>query len=280
MYGRVAYDNENVFLNGRRILGVKSFDGQLGFSRNPVSILGAGYVGQSLDGEISRSFSMTKYIGDSEADLLNLAGSEIAGRFKFKSSRNDFSQEWVATKARMSSYEISCRVGEIPESSISFEAIGAVGFSGENVENEDEISGSFTVVRPGDLIVSGSAGFDNNRLQSFTYSLNMPSEKKHLIGSEFRPYFSQNSPVEVSVSMEFDLDSLGDDLFELPLCEKDFSARFSFNKCGEEIRSFTVSGAELTNSSVNGSVGSNATFSATYKGYYNDISEAIVGATT
>ncbi len=275
MYGRVTYDNENVYLNGKRILGVKSFDGQMGFSRAPISALGAGYLGQALEGEVPKSYSFSKYVGSSEEDLLSLASSEITGVYKYKSSRNDFTQEWTAVRSRMSSYELSCQVGELPEASVSFEVVGAAGFSDKQVDNETEWSDEFNVIRPGDLIVSGENGFSNNRLQSFQYTITNPVSKGNLIGGEFVSFFRQNEPVEVIIKMDFDLDSLEDDLSDLPLCEKDFAATFIFNKCGDEIRAFSISGAELIDSSVNGEVGSNATFSATYRYYEDDIEQVI-----
>jgi len=279
MYGRVTYDNENVYLNGQRILGVKSFDGQMGFSRTPISALGAGYLGQALEGEVPKSYSFSKYVGSSEEDLLSLASSEITGVYKYKSSRNDFTQEWTAVRSRMSSYELSCQVGELPEASVSFEVVGAAGFSDKQVNNETEWSDEFNVIRPGDLIVSGENGFSNNRLQSFRYTITNPVSKGNLIGGEFVSFFRQNEPVEVVIKMDFDLDSLEDDLSDLPLCEKDFAATFIFNKCGNKIRAFSISGAELIDSSVNGEVGSNATFSATYR-YYEDGIEQVIASNT
>lgn len=269
MYGRVSFDKENVFINGTKIVGVTDFSANIGFSRTPISLMGIGYAGQALEGEITRSFSLTKYIGDSESGLIGLLGEDITGQFKYQSSHNSYSQEWKATRARISSYEFSCAVGDLPSSSYSFEVFGGAEFSGTQLTNEQEEEATFSVIRPGDLIFSGDDHFVTNRMQSFKYAMSIPYKKTNLIGGEFTPVFSQNEPIEVSVDMEFELDGLDEEISTYPLCDKNFNGTFIFNKCGEEIRRFSITGAELTDSRINGTVGSNATFGVTYKGYKN-----------
>ena len=273
MFGRVSYDKENVYINGQRILGVTAFDGQAGFSRNPVSILGGGYVGQVLEGEIPRSFSFTKYLDSGDASLIDYAGQSITGTFKYQSSNNTHTNEWQSLSGTMTSYEISCSVGSIPEVNYSFEVVGRAGFTNTETSPIPEFTDELIVVRPGDLVFSGDNYFSSNRLQSFKYAFNIPVTKNNSIGGDFAQTYSFNEPIEISINLEFDLDELGSDLSTYPLCEKNFSGTFIFNKCGEEIRRFTIAEAELIDSSINGTVGDNATFSCTYRGYVNSFEE-------
>ncbi len=265
MQGRVSFDNENVYLNGQRVLGVTEFNGQFSFSRNSISVIGKGYIGQSLEGDIPKSFSLKKYIGDSEWDLISLVGKDILGVFKYKSSNEENSLQWLSTLARISSYEINCSVGDLPSSNISFESVGSAGFSDEQLENSQEFTEQLSIIRPGDLVFSGTNGFNTNRMQSFRYSISIPYEKVNLLGNNMNAYFHQNEPMEVTIEMEFDLDSIGSEISTSPFCEKDFSGTFIFNKCGQEIRRFSIINAELMDANVNGTVGSNATFSVVYR---------------
>lgn len=277
MYGRVSFDKENVFINGEKVVGITEFSANMGYSRTPIVAIGMGYVGQAIEGEMPKAFSFTKYIGDSEEDLIGLLDQEVTGVLKYKSSQNSYSQEWSATRAKISSYELNCAVGDLPSASYSFDIIGRAGFTGQHLSNEQELEiGDFTVIRPGDLVFSGDNFFVTNRLQSFKYSVEIPYNKTHLLGSNFEAYFSQNDPVQISLEMEFELDGIeNEELLSAPFCEKNFSGTFWFDKCGEIIRKFTITGAELMDSRINGTVGSNATFGVTYRCYSDGVSGVI-----
>lgn len=278
MYGRVSFDKENVFINGEKVVGITEFSANMGYSRTPIVAIGMGYVGQAIEGEMPKAFSFTKYIGDSEEDLIGLLDQEVTGALKYQSNQNSYSQEWSATRARISSYELNCAVGDLPSASYSFEIIGRAGFTGQHLSNEQSLEvGDFTVIRPGDLVFSGDNHFITNRLQSFKYSVEIPYKKTHLVGSNFEAYFSQNDPIQISLEMEFELDGLdNEELLSIPFCEKGFNGTFLFNKCGEEIRRFSILNAELIDSRINGTIGSNATFGVTYRYFVDNVSRVIV----
>ena len=272
-FGRVIYDKENVYLNGSRIDGINNFEAQVGFSKTPISVMGIGYIGQSIEGDIPKSFSFKRILGDSEASLINLVGADLTGLYRYQSSERDHQKEWKALLSRISSYEMNCSVGEIPESTYSFEVVGDAGFNNIQTPETGDTNQDLTIVRPGDLVFSGDDHFSTNRLQSFKYSFNIPYQKVNTIGDMFASTFSLNDPIEISLEMEFELDGAEDDLSSIPLCEKNFNGIFMFNKCEELVRTFSVSGAELMETSLNGTVGSNATFSCVYKSYVNSFTE-------
>jgi hypothetical protein len=273
MFGRVTFDNENIYLNSNRILGTISFDSEINFPYEPISIMGTGFLFQSIEGEMVKNFNFENYTSKSENNILDLIDKDVTGLFKYKSNFSQKTGNWVSLKSRLSSYELSCSVGNIPTSKFSFEGYESAGYFGSELEFQDISFDGFTVVRPGDLLFSGNNFFQTNRLQSVVYKFTIPYKKQNFIGSEFYSKELLNGPIELSVDLEFELADAESGVYTSGICENNFNGTFEFLRCGSKERRFLISGGKLISSTISASIGENSTFYCSYKSYVNNIND-------
>jgi hypothetical protein len=273
MFGRVIYDRQNVFLNGSQVLGVNSFSSNIQIPSKSVSVMGTGHLVCDVDGDLDRSFDFSMVTSNTEVPILAQLGSDITGVFAYSSNLSADEKRWMGTKSRLLSYELNCSVGEVPTSKFSF---GVLGFAGAVNDGSALTTGNLdtiTVVRPGDLVLSGGNFFVSNRIQNLTYRFQIPLNMRSFMGSGFEKFATLSEAIPIEVEFSMDIDDVTSGVMTTGLCEQDFSGVFYFEKCGTEVRRFGIQNADLTSFSMDASVGPNATATVGYRGYVNSLEE-------
>lgn len=271
MFGRVIYDRQNVYLDGCQVTGVTNFTSSITLPVKPISIVGTGYIVPDLDGEIGSTFSFTMICPSQEPDILAKIDQEVTGIFAYNADYVSTDKRWVAAHSILSSYEFTCAVGNIPSASYTYEAMGQAGtFNDGSTVTKENITG-IDIVRPGDLTLSGNNLFVTNRIQDLAYRFSIPWTFRNFMGSGFRRFASLSQIIPVEVDFSLDIDDVTSGVATTGLCDQNFNGKFIFDKCGTTLRTFSISGAELTSFSIDASVGPNATAKISYRGYVNDI---------
>ena len=270
----VKYNLENVFLNGTKVVGIESFDSSFGLSSSPIMMMGGGYINSLPQSSPEKTFGFSMYTCSGEENILSKVDQTFETTYAYRTNLNDAqSHIWQSESGWLTSYELKCSVGEIAKSAFSFDCLGAVSLAG-NQATSTEV-GSIIIVKPGDVSVSAGELTDDNLIQSFTYKFEVPITKKNTIGGIFVPTAELIEPIKVTVDMEFNLqDASSIEISDLSaiFCEDGFAADFTLENCGTLVRELSISGARMTNCSMNGAVGSNATLSVSYETYVSTYS--------
>lgn len=254
---RVIYADQNVFLNGVHVLGAVGFQGQVTSSFENVSVMGTGFVYQEKQGAQASSFEVSCLSSNVEDDVLQFLDGSVTGILNFENTRG-VSGQWVGFDSRMESYSFSCSIGEFPESKFGFTVLGKAG-TNQIVPlnyNTGDYS-SVVVVRPHDIKISGHDIFSGSFLQSATYSVEIPWQIENYLGSGF---FSGKAsvfePIAVSADFSLSLSELRDqNLFSNSgICEiEEIDVFFSYERCGQYIKTFKITGAKVQNISIDAS---------------------------
>lgn len=254
---RVIYADQNVFLNGIHVLGAVGFQGQVQSAFENVSILGSGYVCQEKQGPQASSFEVSCLSTNAEDDVLQFLDKPVTGILNFENTVG-VSGQWMGFNSRMEAYSFSCAVGQFPESKFGFTVLGKAGNS-PNVSlnyNTGDYS-SIVVVRPHDIKISGHDIFSGSFLQSATYTVDVPWKVENYLGSGF--FSGQASVVEpmtITADFSLSLSELRDEnLFSNSgICDiEEIDVFFSYDRCGQHVRTFKITGAKVQNVSIDAS---------------------------
>lgn len=271
MQGSVTYQNEDIFVAGKQIIGIDSVNSSIDRGFEPIMVMGTGFIGYSQQSEAATKIDFSMYSSDREEEILQNIDTPVEISYLYKTKTDESYKKWIMESGILASYEISCSVGEYVKSKFSFEGLGKAGFYSKTQSLEE---GDFDVLlaRPGDIVINGDI-FEDNFLQSFTFRVEVPITKKHIIGGQFIPTYAQNNPIKVTAEFGFNLQEVTGIAPTDVFCEDEFSATISLNNCGTNIRDFSISNARMTSMAHNGSVGSRAEFSVTYETSYNSYEE-------
>ena len=128
----MSYSNyeQTVIINGHRLLGVQSVDGSYGISEKPVRVAGVGFVDAIVDSPLEGNFSINrKMVGRDPLLETNSLGKyifdeqEIDGVIAYA----DNSKGFGFTKGRISRYNVTCSVGEVPDIQTDIVVYGKLG---------------------------------------------------------------------------------------------------------------------------------------------------------
>ena len=128
----MSYSNyeQTVIIDGYKLLGVQSVDGNYGISEKPVKIAGVGFIDAVIDSPLQGNFSIARKMVSSDPlfqknslDQYILDEQEIEGAILYDNDTKSFG----FTKGRMSRYSASCSVGEIPDVQVDITVYGSLG---------------------------------------------------------------------------------------------------------------------------------------------------------
>ena len=128
----MSYSNyeQTVIINGHRLLGVQSVDGNYGISEKPVRVAGVGFIDALIESPLQGNFSISrKMVGTDPLIEKNSQGkyiydeTQIEGVILYDNDTKGFG----FTKGRVSRYGVSCSVGDIPEIQTEITVYGSLG---------------------------------------------------------------------------------------------------------------------------------------------------------
>jgi hypothetical protein len=128
----MSYSNyeQSVIIDGYKLLGVQSVDGNYGISEKPVRVAGVGFIDATIDSPLQGNFSINRKMVSTDPLLSTnsfgqyiLDEQEIEGVILYDNNTKGFG----FTKGRISRYSVNCSVGEIPDIQVDITVYGSLG---------------------------------------------------------------------------------------------------------------------------------------------------------
>jgi len=169
----MSYSNyeQTVVINGHRLLGVQSVDGSYGISEKPIRVAGVGFIDAMSNAPLQGNFSINrKMVGKDPLLATDANGkyiydeAELDGVIMYDNNTKGFG----FTKGRISRYNVTCSVGNVPDIQTDITVYGNLG---KNVSMNPSMSEDQVVQYPDQssikLIVSD---FTIDAVVDFSYS--------------------------------------------------------------------------------------------------------------
>jgi hypothetical protein len=127
MKGAITNYENTLFMDSVALSGVISFDGSYNIETKPINVIGKGFCKQVVAQVPSASVSITRYLVNNDpvfsltGDRENYTASFTNGGLVYEGKNFGF------TNGYLSSFGISCGVGDIPQIQSSFQIFGDVG---------------------------------------------------------------------------------------------------------------------------------------------------------
>lgn len=178
----------------------------------------------------------------------------------------------------VTSYRNRCRIGDIPQTEVSIKTFGGIGVieaSNPNITGFfAHITGSFYAPSPR-IASSQSVEFNlndstSNRVISYDLSFNVQRIPYYEIGHRNPTKVELNWPIEVTCSVEIEEDNyiaLNQQTYPCSGKEFDLSLKLKSYNDNKDILTFSVPQMRLIGESKTVDVDSNATITATYRGF-------------
>jgi hypothetical protein len=127
MKGAITNYENTLYMNSVALSGVISFDGSYNLETKPINVIGKGFCKQVLSQVPSASISVTRYLVNNDpvfsltGDGNNYTAQYVNGGITYNNKNFGF------VNGYLSSFGISCSVGDIPQIKSSFQVFGDIG---------------------------------------------------------------------------------------------------------------------------------------------------------
>ena len=128
----MSYSNyeQTVIIDGHKLLGVQSVDGSYGINEKPIRVAGVGFIDAVPNAPLQGNFSINrKMVGKDPLIEINSLGkyiydeAEIDGVIMYDNDTKGFG----FTKGRISRYNVTCSVGNVPDIQTDITVYGDLG---------------------------------------------------------------------------------------------------------------------------------------------------------
>jgi hypothetical protein len=275
MFGRIIYSDQIVTINGQELLGVTQSDLSISTSLSPIFIAGAGFHSSVIESEPEQSLSFSTYLSLSTPDVITgLFNRYITGETLYKKTADALFEGARIYDSLISSYTIDAKVGAIPSVEVNLEG-NSIWEAVEN-RNQSRNNGSFTILRPGDMVLDLGPSLENQRVQSVRYSIPVSYKRRKGIGkfmqaSAIEPIY----PIVSQLQVSFEVDSYVVPSDSDIICNQlvGDTLLFSSVRCGTNGRKFRMEKAKIKSLSHGMGIGGAMTFNIDYEAIINDIGD-------
>mgnify|MGYP003112756779 CR=1 FL=1 len=278
---------QNFYVNGTGLSGVQAINGSYGIQERPINVVGYGYVNHIIDSPIEGNFTIDRILIN-EDGLMNFTGDGAA--FSGVVSYNTYGTfcqtgSFGFHSGYLTSYSLSCDVGNLPEVSTNIVVYGDIG-SGiqfDTLLGDKDPSEDNTINAPN----QGSIGItcdeintSSNRIVSFNHEVSCQREPIYALPRSATDFERAKYPVQVdlvypleqttNLTMEID-DYETKNLYQYLTGAHSGQVNIDISGSNHDsaIASFHLDDARLVNESFSSSVGGVATVSMTFKKYIN-----------
>lgn len=285
----MSYSNyeQTVIINGHRLLGVQSVDGNYGISEKPVRVAGVGFIDALIESPLQGNFSISRrMVGADPLIEKNSQGkyiydeAQIEGVILYDNDTKGFG----FTKGRVSRYSVSCSVGDIPEIQTEITVYGSLGkdvaknqtaVAPPPVRFPDQSSMRVTV---SDFSIDAISDFSYSRAINTTpvYALPKGDLADWNAGSagtkNLDPIqIDTQYPIEVDINFtiiadEYEIREIKDRIQAAPKSDVSIEI-FDAQSPTDIINSYEGENVRLISESIGSTVDGEMTISLTYKGY-------------
>lgn len=206
MKGAITNYENTLFMDSVALSGVISFDGSYNIETKPINVIGKGFCKQVVAQVPSASVSITRYLVNNDpvfsltGDRENYTASFTNGGLVYEGKNFGF------TNGYLSSFGISCGVGDIPQIKSSFQIFGDVGPSINPSGNS--ISSAVFVSQVKNISVTCNNS-STNRVKDFNIDFACKKEAIYALSASNAQYpieVQNIFPIEVGGSFTLEVD--------------------------------------------------------------------------
>lgn len=252
--------------------GVQAVDAGWTRPETPLVVLGRGFAGAAVEGEIEGSVSVTRLIVTASDSVTGLLGSGVQGVLAYGPNQQ-FDKSIVFDSGFVTSYSSACSIGDVPSADLSIAVFGDIGEGATGSLSFATNSDTAQIPVPGNISVDVS-GFSTNAVQSYSVDVSISQRPLEKIGNNFAPTgFVLELPIQVSADFEMIVaDYEAPDIRNTLCSPPSQTLTISLNDCaGAKIRAFTIPSGRFMGFSQSASVGGNMTISTQYISYFNSL---------
>jgi|SRR5210317_1276417 hypothetical protein len=200
MKGLLYSEDSSFYINGLRISGVSSIDGNYNIQYQENTFLG--YEGSPdlvQNSPASASFNIDRTMISSDKPIVDLIGDTgFDGGIEYNGKVLNFESGFL------NSYTISFSVDEIPQTNIGISVYGEMGPDARRQDNKPVPTGIFVPSSSG--ISINCDGRETNRVLNFSFTINPKRQPIYKIGSIYPCEVAYIKPIQNSFSVEMDVD--------------------------------------------------------------------------
>lgn len=258
-----SYDVSFV-VEGYELSGVTDVDGSYSITETPINIVGFGYTTPTLSAPFQGDFSINRNMVSTDALLPFTGESHLDGAIKYKGKTFGF------TSGYLSSYSISCSVGQVPSISNQVTVLGEIVPTGMSFP-VTETHPAIQIPQQGTISIN-CTGASTNRVSSFNYSVTSPREPVYVLNDSFPAQVNLNYPLEIDASFTLDIDD-----YEAKKA-RDYLVAHNKDNIDITIRdpsdnsiieTYSITSPELISETIVAAERSDTSIQLTYKGYQN-----------
>ena len=278
---------QTVIIDSVALSGVVGANGSYGITEAPIKVAGVGFIDALVDGPLQGNFSISRKMVSTDPLLKLTPGGDylydqdyISGSILYDNQTKGFG----FTKGRLTSYSVTCAVGQIPDIETTFTVFGDLG-SGINVApatvehppirftNQGSIS-----VAVSDFVVDSITDFSYSRALNLQPLYAIPKGTASDWASESQASSPNQDPIQVDIQYPIETD------INFTMVAHEYEARQMKDKFESStktdvvieirdsqddtiINSFTGKNVRLIGETTNSSTDGELSVSLTYKGY-------------
>jgi hypothetical protein len=258
----LSYD-QSVIINGFKLSGVNDINGGYSLRKSPLNVLGGGYAQNGMSGPPEGNFSFSRGMICVDP-LSNLTGDiGFSGGFQYLDKSFSFTSGYLTT------YSVSCSVGEIPQINTDIAVFGDIG-SGISVTTTGAAS-AIQVPNQGSITVT-CGGSTTNRVTSFNYNINVQRDPIYKTNQLTPAQVNSVKPIELNADFtlsvsDYEVEALLTKLTS-PSTEN-ISVSILANDLSTNLQTFNIPNAHLVTNPIAASVGGDMAVTLSYVGYAN-----------
>jgi hypothetical protein len=263
MYGRTTYIDNRLFLNNQEVSGVIGFEAGMEIPLNYINVLGSYNGAEEKDGFDTKNVTITKYLIPNDP-IRNFTGEAFcSGLLLYKNNNYSFNSGYLT------SYSVSCSVGEISTVTSTFDVYGLIG--GEILPTfypEYQNITDLPVSHFGNIHITTDEGY-TNRIVSFNLDIQCNRLPQFVLGSQYPLTVYLNRPLEINLSIEVEVDDYECNNIQTVLCGPKKNITLELKNCDNTniMESFIINNARLISENINSDLSNPTTISLNYRSY-------------
>ena len=263
MKGLLYSEDQDFYIDGRKLSGISSINGEYSVPTAENSFLGnVGPIGliQNAPGRASFSFSKSMITNDQPiTDLFVETG--FNGGLAYNGKQLGFNSGFLT------SYRVSFGIGGIPKTSASISVYGDMGGGVVPESTRPQETGIFIPSSSG--IIVDCDGRQTNRVTSFSYGVDINRTPIYKVGSIFPCEVMTSSPIRNSFSINLEVDDYSTkniyDYIKTGIHNKNFKIQVEDRCDNSKKTTYLISGAHLVSEKFSADSDNNTSVSLSYE---------------
>ena len=276
---------QNFFVNGTGLSGVQSINGSYGINEQPINVIGHGYVNNIINQPLEGEFTIQRTLINEDA-LLNMTGDSLAfsGVVTYKHGAVS-TGSFGFHSGYLTSYSISCEVGNLPSVSTNISVYGDLGrgiLSASETAGAGSASANDKTIEPPNMgsmtITCDELQTSTNRIVSFSHEVNCPRQAVYALPvsasdtkAKFPVQVDSIYPIEQTTNLTLEIDDYQTkNLYDYLTGVYTGNVNIDINgDNGTSLASFHLDDARLVNESFSSEIDGVALVNLTFTKYIN-----------